>query len=180
MRILRSTGGLAGTVAVGACCLAVASLILLGFVVSTREGPWNPLGPYPIQTVRNRVVGVDGPAAYSGNTLEIEGVLCNNEDHPVNVLTTLSWQAVGRTGTFVVIGIDIPQTRSPGCETFSRATDNPFLNPMPAEVVAAAKGLEGERWQIVGFEIPVRDDGSSGVRAPFESEEFEIVEEASA
>lgn len=125
-----------------------------------RLAPSNILGPYPRQTVTNRVEGIDGPAVHLGGTLVVEGELCAKRTAPV--LTTLSWQARGATGTFITVAIELPQVREKGCQSFTVAGGNPFRNPMPDEAVEASTVLltEGQipEWRVVGYEVPVGEN----------------------
>lgn len=133
------------------------------------------LGPYPTQLVTNRVDGIAGPAAHYGETLVITGTLCNRTKTDLPVLTTINWQAVDHTGTFIQVGANIQQTRKAGCEDFVGPTA--FHNPMPPEVVAATKALAPEkvRWVVSGSEVPVLPNGSHGRSQDFTSEPFFVV-----
>ena len=162
------------------------SLVLIGLLVglyftAPRTEQFSPLGEgnYSLQHVESRVDGVTGPAiTYADAAVTITGALCSEADEPVPVLTTLGWQAYQDdgtteiTGTFITVGVDIQQTRLPGCE------DKTCINPLPPEVVEADTALRAEgvepRWRVVGFEVP-EVDGRFGTRRAFKSTAFQVV-----
>lgn len=166
--------GVVGFLLLALVCSLIAVLIVTDL---TEVSEPYPLTPNELQRVTNRVPGIAGPAAHYGQTMVITGALCTRTDKPVKVLTTLSWQAVGQTGTFVTVAEDIPQQRKPGCEQFRAG--NAFHNPMPAAVVAAtqtlhARGVSHVRWVVNGYERPIID-GKPGLPNIFTSEPFEVV-----
>lgn len=166
--------GFGVTVLIVIACLAIGlALAALGLeLTATNEAvapppPAKVLGPYPMQTVTNRVAGVEGPALRAGETTRITGELCSTRS--VDVLTTITWQAVGHTGTFVTVGRDVPQHRDAGCHKFT------FRNPMPPTVVMANGALRSDGtdplWVVNGYEVPA----AGGQRETFTSDPFHIV-----
>lgn len=173
---MRRPRDLASALLAAFAALTLAVSVVLAVHV-WRNGPDRPLGPYPLQTVVHKVLHV-------GETQIAEGVLCNKTKHDLNVLTTLSWQGLNpdgtpRTGTFVNIGVDIPQIRKAGCQPFDRAHGTAFTNPMPSAVIDASRSLLAQDtrpfWRVVGFEIAVRGADKFSERTSFATEPFEVV-----
>ena len=158
-RLLTITAAVAITFAV----IGVAVLIGHGW----SKEPSNPLGPYPMQHVQNQIPGIAGPAMHVGDVAVITGRLCNRSPKAVPVLTTISWRAIDRTGTFVTVALDLQQVRKPGCEQLT------FRNPMTSAVEAAVRATGRSRWVVEGFEIPANQQFRE--RTTFTSEPFLIV-----
>lgn len=155
---------------IAALAAGVAAVSVWALV--TGDETWDPLGPYPLQRL---VRFEDGVAVISGE-------LCSDER--TDVLTTLRWQAFDRdtgapiVGAVVTLATEVQQTREKGCVTFceNAGCDFPaFRNPIPDELVALEASLvRPHRWRVTGHEIPIRRDGTEGLRERIMSETVQL------
>ena len=155
--------------------LAVALGLTLGFVLyqSTRPERWDPLGPYPVQTVLSRVEGVKGPAVMLGDDLRVAGQKCNASSRPVTTRGSYEWVMVIPPGSIIPAGSG-SAIRVPGCTAFD------YLNPMPEAVVARSEKVKANTgvdpvWRISGKDTPYSVKHGVGEPRTYISENFTIV-----
>jgi len=124
----------------GSSVVALLASVLLN--VFGRPDPYEPLGEYPEQTVTSRVPGIEGPAAYRGETVVIVGTKCVAAPEPVAVAAVSFWRLMGPVGPAVQVPYRSSITvRSPGCVTTE------FRNALGPEVTPGLWRLEG--WDTV-------------------------------
>ena len=163
-------------VSLGALLLTCGLFVVAAAVLFAELRPhsvWAPLDDYPVQQVLSRVEGVDGPAVRIGELVTVDAVKCNATDEDVEVVGTVSWQAMDPPGAVITTGSGTG-TRPPGCHEQS------FANPIPAgveSVISAqhAAGINAPEWRIQGDETPVRDGGADGQPARWVTESFAVV-----
>lgn len=138
--------------------LLAMNITLIYLVATDDHGQWDPLGPYPVQTV----------VRVTDDAVVIEGTKCNDDDEPVRVSGSYSWQRLSPPG-FILQGGTGVELKQPGCITQT------FENTIPDAVFAA--DTPGARWRIDGVETPFDGNGSIGVERRFETEVFQIDEQ---
>jgi hypothetical protein len=156
------------TLAVSSFVVTAAVVAGLVFFVGGDGAPWEPLGPFPQQSV----------VAVTDDMITVVGTKCYTES--VTIRGEAGWQSVDPIGIQVATGSGV-QTRdldelddngepvyAEGCRT------DTFENPIPPEVLAHPEVLI---WKVAGFEEPVRDgDGDlrEGLRQTWETEPFSL------
>ena len=163
-----------------ASLVALVLSLFVAWQVVRRE--WDPLGPYPEQTVEATAghVGWKGPtdtddvvtipAVKLGEAMSVTGTKC--ADNTVTVHGSKGWTSRDPAG----FSADEPggvATRFAGCKTST------FENRMPPEVVEWARGQLARRPFVVltigGCETPA-DDNHNGKPECWTTEPFAVVE----
>lgn len=172
---------------VAALVVSVFSLVLT-ISIGVRGSPWNPLGEYPTQQVKNRSVtpstypagssinlstAANGPNLYVNQDVEVEGTKCNASSEVVEIVGTTQWVAIEPPGSIFVTGSGSSH-RDPGCTTRN------YKNPVPTVVKDRVnqlheQGIDESIWQITGVETPVRDDGDDGVKRVWQTDNFTLI-----
>ena len=100
---------------------------------------YEPLGDFSVQRITNRIPGIEGPAVYLDETINVTATKCNNTREPV-----------GTTGVVVIVRRNAGNLREyytmaqgagirePGCSHFL------YHNPIPAGVGPGLWRLEGQ------------------------------------
>ena len=152
----------ATAVAVGSTFMAVVFAVALAVVVVSKQAPWAPLGPYPVQKVTGTTTfeakGHTYPAVrVTDDAVTVTGKKCTSED--VTVAGATSWFSVHPSGLTLQVGNGV-RDRKKGCVT------TVYVNQMPAEVKVWANVLFelGRTYvvmSIVGREQAQNESGSS-------------------
>jgi hypothetical protein len=155
-------------VAVLSLALSVAS-----FAFSHRQpDAFDPLR-LPVQTVSNRIDGIDGPAAHIGDDLHVTATKCNTSGADLGITSIVSWQSVEPGGTTIPISNNSSiLLGTPACET------KQFSNPMPPLVQdrtreLMARGVEVVRWRITAVVTPL--GGPRSVKRAWATEDVRVV-----
>lgn len=152
--------------------LLVAVAMVVGaalFSFATAPDRFDPLGDYPVQTVKSRVPGVEGPAVFAGDDLVVVGVKCNNSDRPVLVEGESRWQSINPRGRYVA-NPGGSRTLPPGC------TQTRYVNDIPRSIEERVQRTgRAETWSITGTETPVRADGFRGESRVWVTANFRVV-----
>lgn len=165
--------------------MAIASLVtvgVLGFSViksNQNAAPWEPLGPYPVQTVKGtttyRIEGGDNriiPAIYLDDpSVIVTGTKCASET--VNVRGSISWQSSQPPGLLVIVGSGVG-LRQKGC------VESKYENNLPLIVHNWAENqfANGQKFvivSIVGTETANREGRADSEQTSWRTEEFVIL-----
>lgn len=129
-----------------------------------EPAPWDPLGQYPVQSIRNTVEGIDGPAVRLGDPIKVEGTKCNATTTSILVAGELRWQSQSPGG---IIGgqTDGIAERIPGCETrvFADTPPTAVINQMRAAILENGGPVV---WSLNGAETPVAVINNGGETHP--------------
>lgn len=156
--------------------LLAAGLFTLSAAVIFAAWPqpeWDPLGPYPTQTVNLTRSGRDGqPTINIDETtiVPVSGRKCVTGEG-FEIRGTTSWQSVDPPGTIIRTGTGVRDAVD-GCTRFH------FETVIPATVLRAMRtqlnhGIDHPTWRIAGVETPARD-GEEGVSRAWRTETFAV------
>lgn len=158
--------------------------ILLGIIVSltivwiTRPEPWDPLGPYPQQSIvtegdtlvksqsmQDTLIPI---TSLSNGNIIVAGTKCSKETVEVSVY--YGWWSNSPGGFHVRADDGPPGKRLKGCESFT------FENEIPQEVEEWIQskldaGVEPEMY-LSGCETPINDKGVKGTEVCWTTETF--------
>ena len=150
---------------------ALLAALAVGFAVSAvvfrADGPWDPLGEYPVQRVDSRdLADVAGPSVKAPGVVRVTATKCAKQQ--TDVIGHSGWQRVDPLGRVIETGAGTA-TRIVGCN----AVD--YTNDVPQEVITATQAVGGRAvWRIVGDETPVAPDGSRGEPRVWQTQTFTI------
>lgn len=127
----------------------------------------------PVQTVSDRVAGIDGPAVHIGDDLHVTATKCNYSGADLGITSVVSWQSVEPAGTTIPISANssfLPG--SPPCQV------KVFANPMPPLVqertrALMAQGVTVVRWRIAAVVTPL--GGPASVKRGWRTEDVQVV-----
>lgn len=147
--------------------LVALSIIVSGFsLFVTLRVTSSPFGEFPVQTVHNRIEGLDGPATRVGQAIVVTGTKCYSRS--TRVIIAYSWRLVAPVVD--VIGVtEGAGTRIGGC------LEQTFHHEWPQEAIDITNQLldEGHQviWSIVGVET-----SPSGASQSWETQQFVVIQ----
>jgi len=155
--------------------VALLSMVVAGASFANthrRPPPFDPLR-LPLQTVSDRIDGIDGPAVHIGDDLHVTATKCNYSGADLGITSTVAWQSVEPGGTTIPISNNstfLPG--SPQCQT------KVFSNPMPQLVQdrtrdLMAQGVTVVRWRITAVVTPL--GGPQSVKRAWVTEDVQVV-----
>lgn len=170
-----------GELVILAVALFIGAIVALSIHDALQPDPWNPLGPYPVQTIKSQGPRVkDGaredsnatvPQIKLGSDVAVAGEKCVAED--LTVLGEYGWRSIVPSGFSYQAPKGAPGFRLKGCAKLN------FQNEIPAEVDTWARKqiAEGRTPEVYigGCEIPVKKDGTKGVEKCWRTEPFVLV-----
>jgi len=139
-----------------AVVVGVAIAVAIAFTaLDSSDEAWEPLGPFPVQTVQDSDLVVD----VSAGQIKIEATKCREGTDGIQVEGDLAWRRVSPPGFTSELVLFAPSVQSNGCtvETF----ENSIPNVVHVDVCATGPS----DWQVTGTETPIGDLVGDTVRA---------------
>lgn len=133
-------------------------------LITGRDDPWSPLGPYPEQQAQPVVT------VWAGQPAVVEVTATKCAEQRVLVTGTQAWVSTDPTGSIIVVPTGgAVSERAEGCKDWT------YRDAVPPEVVAATLGFGGTaRWRLTGVETPISAD-ETGVPVPWTTTEIEVI-----
>lgn len=134
--------------------LGIALILAAVISLITFQEDWEPLGPFPVQSVTEFGDVID----VSNTVVTVEGTKCRNSDSGfgIQVQGSIGWRRLEPPGFFTTPVVFNPVVVPEGCTT------DVFSNPIPVEVIDNVCQFGDSLWHIAGTETPTGEVNGRG------------------